>query len=100
MTATLATRMKTIQEYLRPTADYLLKFSTPSISHDSSTLRIQNKTDRLNSAIDVIYRAPRLATSKTSIKDWSHYQIQENMAYAQEYGIDKPEIRDWKWPYS
>jgi phosphoketolase len=22
----------------------------------------------------------------------------ENLAYAHEYGIDKPEIRDWKWP--
>ena len=25
--------------------------------------------------------------------------IAENLAYAHEYGIDPPEIREWTWPY-
>jgi hypothetical protein len=31
------------------------------------------------------------------VKDWLRDQTIENLAYADEHGIDKPEIRDWKW---
>ncbi len=62
-------------------------------------LTIQNQVDRFNLAIDVIDRVPRLRTSGAHVKDWLHDQIGENLAYAHEHGIDKPEIRDWKWPY-
>jgi len=34
-----------------------------------------------------------------AIKDWLKDQICENLDYALANGIDKPEIRDWKWPY-
>jgi len=50
--------------------------------------------------IDVIDRVPRLKTSGAHVKDWLRDQIVENLAYAHEYGIDKPEIQDWKWPHS
>ena len=90
MAATLATRMKAIQEYLGQRADYLLKFSTPKSSRERLHLP----------GPDLIDRIPRLATSEAHIKDWLHDQIQENVAYAHEYGVDKPDIRDWKWPYS
>ena len=63
-------------------------------------LTILNQVDRFNLAIDVIDRVPRLKTPGAHVKDWLHDQIVENLAYAHEYGIDKPEIRDWKWPCS
>jgi xylulose-5-phosphate/fructose-6-phosphate phosphoketolase len=63
-------------------------------------LTILNQVDRFNLAIDVIDRVPRLKTTGAHVKDWLHDQIVENLAYAHEYGIDKPEIRDWKWPGS
>jgi xylulose-5-phosphate/fructose-6-phosphate phosphoketolase len=63
-------------------------------------LTILNQVDRFNLAIDVIDRVPRLKTSGAHVKDWLRDQIVENLAYAHEYSIDKPEIRDWKWPYS
>ena len=61
-------------------------------------LTIQNQVDRFSLAIDVIDRVPRLKISGAHVKDWLQDQIRENVAYAHEYGIDKPEIRDWRWP--
>jgi xylulose-5-phosphate/fructose-6-phosphate phosphoketolase len=61
-------------------------------------LTIQNQVDRFSLAIDVIDRVPKLKSSGAHVKDWLQDQIRENVAYAHEWGIDKPEIRDWKWP--
>ena len=33
------------------------------------------------------------------VKDWLKNQIIGNTHYAHEYGMDKPEFTDWKWPY-
>ena len=61
-------------------------------------LAIENRIDRFNLAIDVIDRVPRLQTTGAHLKDWLKDQIIENLDYARENGIDKPEIRDWTWP--
>ena len=61
-------------------------------------LTIQNQADRFSLAIDVIDRVPRLQKSGAHVRDWLQGQIRENIAYAHQYGIDKPEIREWKWP--
>ena len=61
-------------------------------------LTIQNQVDRFSLAIDVIDRVPKLKSSGAPVKGWLQDQIRENVAYAHEWGIDKPEIRDWKWP--
>jgi xylulose-5-phosphate/fructose-6-phosphate phosphoketolase len=62
-------------------------------------LTILNQVDRFSLAIDVIDRVPRLRNSGAHVKGWLQDQILESLAYARDYGIDKPEIRDWKWPY-
>jgi xylulose-5-phosphate/fructose-6-phosphate phosphoketolase len=31
-------------------------------------------------------------------KEWLKDQIIDSLSYANENGIDRPEIRDWKWP--
>jgi hypothetical protein len=31
-------------------------------------------------------------------KEWLKNQIMENTNHAHEYGIDKPELTNWKWP--
>ena len=61
-------------------------------------LAIENQTDRFNLAIDAIDRVPRLQAVGAAVKDWLKDQICENLEYAIANGIDKPEIRDWKWP--
>jgi len=63
-------------------------------------LTIQNQVDRFNLAIDVIDRVPRLQGRGAHVKEWLKDQIVDNIAYAHEYGIDKPEIRNWKWPFA
>ena len=62
-------------------------------------LAIHNQTDRFNLAIDVIDRVSRLQVTGAHVKDWLKDQICENLDYALEHGIDKPEIIDWKWPH-
>jgi len=62
-------------------------------------LAINNQTDRFNLAIDAIDRVPRLRTIGAHVKDWLKDQICEHLAYADDQGIDKPEITDWKWPF-
>jgi xylulose-5-phosphate/fructose-6-phosphate phosphoketolase len=62
-------------------------------------LAIENQTDRFNLAIDAVDRVPRLQAAGAHVKDWLKDQICENLDYALANGIDKPEIRDWKWPH-
>ncbi len=62
-------------------------------------LAMLNHTDRFSLAIDVIDRVPRLRVAGAHVKEWLKNQIIENINYAHEYGIDKPEFTDWKWPY-
>jgi xylulose-5-phosphate/fructose-6-phosphate phosphoketolase len=62
-------------------------------------LTIRNQVDRFNLAIDVIDRVPGLEETGAHVKEWLKDQIIGHLAYAHEHGIDKPEIREWKWPY-
>ena len=63
-------------------------------------LAIRNQVDRFNLAIDVIDRVPRLQGPGAHVKEWLKAQIIESIDYAYTEGIDKPEIRDWRWPLS
>ena len=56
-----------------------------------------NQVDRFNLSIDVIDRVPRLKDSGAHVKSWLQDQILEHLADAKVYGVDKPEIQDWKW---
>jgi xylulose-5-phosphate/fructose-6-phosphate phosphoketolase len=62
-------------------------------------LAIENQTDRFTLAIDAIDRVPRMQVSGAHVKDWLKDQVCENLDYALANGIDKPEIRGWKWPF-
>jgi xylulose-5-phosphate/fructose-6-phosphate phosphoketolase len=61
-------------------------------------LAIINQIDRFNLAIDVIDRVPRLRSVGAHVKEWLKGQIIESINYAHAEGIDKEEIRNWKWP--
>jgi xylulose-5-phosphate/fructose-6-phosphate phosphoketolase len=61
-------------------------------------LAILNQIDRFNLAIDVIDRVPRLRTVGAHVKEWLKGEIIESISYAHTEGIDKEEIRNWKWP--
>jgi xylulose-5-phosphate/fructose-6-phosphate phosphoketolase len=61
-------------------------------------LAILNQIDRFNLAIDVIDRVPHLKSIGAHVKEWLKGQIIESINYAHAEGIDKEEIRNWKWP--
>jgi xylulose-5-phosphate/fructose-6-phosphate phosphoketolase len=61
-------------------------------------LAILNQIDRFNLAIDVIDRVPRLHSVGSHVKEWLKDQIIASIEYAHAEGIDKEEIRNWKWP--
>jgi len=61
-------------------------------------LAILNQVDRFNLAIDVIERVPSLQATAAHTKEWLKDQIIYSVNYAHENGIDRPEIRNWKWP--
>jgi xylulose-5-phosphate/fructose-6-phosphate phosphoketolase len=62
-------------------------------------LAIRNQIDRFNLAIDVIDRVPKLRVAGGHFKEWLKDQIIEHCNYADEQGIDKPEMVNWQWPY-
>jgi len=61
-------------------------------------LAILNQIDRFNLAIDVIDLVPRLRSVGAHVKEWLKGQIIASINYAHAEGIDKEEIRNWKWP--
>ncbi len=62
-------------------------------------LAIKNQVDRFSIAIDVIDRVPKLQGAGAHVKEWLKGEIIDSINYAHENGIDKPEARDWKWPF-
>jgi xylulose-5-phosphate/fructose-6-phosphate phosphoketolase len=62
-------------------------------------LAIRNGIDRFSIAIEAIDRVPSLQVVGAHAKD--HFKNEQIACrnYAYEYGTDKPEIVDWKWPY-
>jgi xylulose-5-phosphate/fructose-6-phosphate phosphoketolase len=61
-------------------------------------LAILNKVDRFHLAMDVIDRVPSLQVTAAHLKEWLKDQIIDAVAYAHSEGIDRKEIREWKWP--
>jgi xylulose-5-phosphate/fructose-6-phosphate phosphoketolase len=61
-------------------------------------LAIQNEIDRFSLAIDAINRIPALQVAGAHAKEALRDRQIECRNYAYEYGIDKPAIRDWRWP--
>ncbi|NER20478.1 MAG: phosphoketolase family protein [Symploca sp. SIO1C2] len=62
-------------------------------------LAMENQIDRFNLVIDVINRVPSLGSRAAYVKERMKNKIIEHTNYAFEQGMDKPEIREWKWPY-
>ena len=62
-------------------------------------LAILNQIDRFNLVIDVIERVPQLGSRAAYVRERMGNEIIDNLAYARQNGIDKPEIVNWKWPY-
>ena len=60
-------------------------------------LAINNQIDRYSLAMDVIDRVPQLMVAGAHSREQIKNMQLDCLNYAREYGIDKPEIVNWKW---
>ncbi len=60
---------------------------------------VLNHLDRYHLVQDVIDRVPSLGYRAAGLRQEMRDRLQEHTAYVRQYGEDKPEIRNWAWPY-
>jgi xylulose-5-phosphate/fructose-6-phosphate phosphoketolase len=60
---------------------------------------VLNDLDRFHLVEDVAVRVPRLFSKAAYIKQMMREKLVDHKQYIQKYGIDMPEIREWKWEW-
>ncbi|MBR6312415.1 MAG: phosphoketolase family protein [Oscillospiraceae bacterium] len=60
-------------------------------------MRVQNQLDRFDLVIDAVQRLPELGNRGAFLIQEMRDKLVEHKQYISEYGIDMPEIADWKW---
>jgi xylulose-5-phosphate/fructose-6-phosphate phosphoketolase len=58
---------------------------------------VMNDLDRFHLVADVIDRVPQLGARAAYVKKAIDDKLIEHKRYIARYGVDLPEIRDWKW---
>ena len=58
---------------------------------------VMNDLDRFHLAADVIDRVPQLGARAAYAKKAIEDKLIEHKQYIARYGVDLPEIREWKW---
>jgi xylulose-5-phosphate/fructose-6-phosphate phosphoketolase len=62
-------------------------------------LAIENEIDRYTLAIDVIDRVPKLQSTGAHAKERFRNMQISCRHYAHEFGIDRPDVVEWRWPF-
>ena len=62
-------------------------------------LAIRNQVDRFSLAVDAIDRMPRFRVTGASAREALLNQQIACKNHAYEFGVDAPEITNWKWPF-
>ena len=60
-------------------------------------MRVQNDIDRFHLVIDAIKLIPSLANKGAAVVQEMKDKLVEHNQYIREYGVDMPEVADWKW---
>lgn len=60
-------------------------------------MRVQNEIDRFHLVLEIIKRLPQLGNRGAYLYQQMMDKLVEHKQYIHEYGLDLPEIRDWKW---
>lgn len=61
---------------------------------------VRNQLDRFHLATDVIDRTPKLGSAAVYEKQEISNILVDHDRYIRAYGLDLPEVRDWRWPTS
>ena len=60
-------------------------------------MRVQNDIDRFHLVMDVVYRLPQLGNRGAFLIQKMKDKLVEHKQYIDKYGMDMPEITEWKW---
>ncbi len=60
-------------------------------------MRVQNDIDRYHLVIDAIKLIPSLSNKGAAVVQEMKDKLVEHKQYIHEYGVDMPEVADWKW---
>ena len=60
-------------------------------------IRVQNEIDRFHLVAAAIKEIPRYNKNSKVLINWCNEMLKEHKKYIDEYGIDMPYIRNWKW---
>jgi len=60
-------------------------------------MTVLNDLDRFHLVQDVINRLPQLGTRGAPLKRMVQDKLIQHKKYIEKYGLDMPEIRNWKW---
>ena len=63
-------------------------------------MTVRNEMDRFHLAADAIDRVPRLCDRAGHVKQLIRDRLIEHRLYIQKYGLDMPDVRDWRWTQS
>ena len=60
-------------------------------------MRVLNGIDRFNLVQSVIYNLPQLGNRGAYLIQQMKDKLVEHKQYIAKYGVDLPEVADWKW---
>lgn len=60
-------------------------------------MRVQNDIDRFHLVMDVVNRLPQLGNRGAFLIQMMQDKLIAHRQYIREFGVDMPEIREWKW---
>ena len=60
-------------------------------------MRVQNEIDRFNLVKTVLYQLPQYGSKYAALIQKMNDKLVEHKQYIHEYGVDLPEILNWRW---
>ena len=60
-------------------------------------MRVQNHIDRFSLVMSALKYLPQLGDKGATLNQWCKNKLIEHKEYIHEYGLDMPEVREWKW---
>ena len=60
-------------------------------------MRVLNRLDRFNLVMSAVYNLPQLGNRSAYLIQQMKDKLVEHRQYISSYGVDMPEVANWKW---